>query len=151
MPQSATLGKDSSPNPKPHQFIVPNRRNAREHESGRQRKECFLSALICNVHCCGNAPAASSLSRAKRDTPFLVMKKSSLLTSPPRYPHLLNGFSCHSGIHSNGSDRKSLLRSDLFPPLYQLPYPKARNEVVATLLKNTACLKMLLLDGKEEV
>lgn len=34
--------------------------------------------------------------------------------------------------------------------MYQSPYPKARNEAVASLLKNTACLKMLLLVGKKK-
>lgn len=97
-----------------------------------------------------------------------------LLTSLPRlYSHLvLNGFSCHSGIHSNATDLKSLffLRSDLFfppppfPPTTQTPLPpflspwlvpnyltrKARMEAVANAFFWRIILCVLLLDGKEK-
>lgn len=98
--------------PKPHQFIVPNRRNAREHESGRQR---LLSALICTVHTMVTPPRHRPSYEPKETPPFLVVKEPSPYFAATLF-HLLNGFSCHSGVHSNASDLKSLLRSDLLPP-----------------------------------
>lgn len=115
MPQSATLGKDSSPNLNP---ISSSFQIGEMHESmkaaGKERKASCLHWFAMYITVV-TPPRHRPCQEPKETFPSLSWRNL-LLTSPPRYPHLLNGFSCHSGIHSNGSDLKSLLRSDLFPP-----------------------------------
>lgn len=114
MPQSATLGKDSSPNLNP---ISSSFQIGEMHESlkaaGKERKASCLHWFAMYITVV-TPPRHRPCQEPKETFPSLSWRNL-LLTSPPRYPHLLNGFSCHSGIHSNGSDLKSLLRSDLFP------------------------------------